>query len=82
MSSGYKDLTVNNRPVVPIDGGVWGTIIFDPDEGRPSYIGLHTSRSATQSSNDWRVYRFYRGTGSITEIHIEHGSWSARSLLF
>jgi hypothetical protein len=78
----YKDLQVNNRPVIPIDGNLWGTIIFDPDEGSPSYIGLHTSRSAAYSSNDWRILRLFRGTGSITQIHTEHGSWSARSLIF
>lgn len=80
----YKDLQIGNRPVVPIDGGVWGTIIFDPNEGSPSFIGLHVSRSASQTTDDWRIYRFYRGaagTGSITEIHIEHGSWSARTIL-
>ena len=78
MSEGYKDIVVNNRPVMPVDLGIWGTILFDPDSDNPSYIGLHTTRSANETLADWRVFRFYTNK----EIHVAHGSYSARTILF
>jgi hypothetical protein len=78
MSEGYKEIQLGNRPVLPVDLGVWGTIKFDPNSDNPSYIGMHINRSANETIDDWRVYKFY-GT---TEIQVAHGSYSARTLLF
>jgi hypothetical protein len=78
----YKFLSINNRPVIPVDSGYYGTIAFDPDDSKPDYIGLHVSPQADVSSEDgWKVYKFTYNGNNVTKIQMAYGKWLDRATL-
>jgi len=79
----YRLPTVNNRPLVPADMGVYADIRFDADDTAPTYIGLHLLEDAPTSDTNWKIYKFTYGSGTaITRIQLAYASWDGRGGAF
>jgi hypothetical protein len=76
----YQAKDINFKTPNLTEAGIWGDIRFDPSDESPTYIGLNLSNPADTSETSWKVYKFaYDGTGSITRVQLNYGSWDGRA---
>lgn len=57
-------------------------IRFDANDTQPIYIGLNQKTDATDSTEDWIVYKFTYSGSAVTRIQKAQGSWTDRTTLF
>lgn len=83
MATTYRYLAVNNKPPTPIDAGLHGDIMFDPDDSLPIYIGLNLTMGASITTNtEWKIYKFTYAGSNVTRIQLAYGAWANRVALF
>jgi hypothetical protein len=64
-----------------ITGGA-GIVKFDPDDSKPTYIGINKDADALDTASDWEVFEFTYSGDNITKIRKKTGSWTGRGSLF
>ena len=68
--------------MIDISKITWGTILFDPDDSEPDYIGLHQNSEANTADNDWVIYKVTYKGANITKTQMTKGSYDNRKSLF
>ena len=78
MAETYRQPVVNNRPITPVDLGVYSDIRFDPSDVLPIYIGLHLTNGAATTDPNWKLFKFTLSGSDTTRIQVAYAPWDSR----
>jgi hypothetical protein len=63
-------------------GSSFSEIVYDPDDSKPTYIGLHKTLNALDADTGWIIYKFTYSGANTTHIQRVIGAWKNRDTLF
>lgn len=59
-----------------------GTILYDPSDAAPVYIGTHAWADAPTSDENWEIIKQTYSGDNVTKMVTRKGTWDGRSSLF
>lgn len=59
-----------------------GTVLYDPDDSTPTYVGTHDVADADTADSKWEILKYSYSGSNVIKIVRRIGSWDSRASLF